>query len=193
MTGSRIAVAVALAVGTFGLCAPASSVAAGNQRAWSYHVATATGSVAWRYSAANGGGLDSVIFHGTAGGASGALHGRATYTDQTWQGCGPITRTKTRSFRQPSFSVQGTNVVVTLRVPLPNPSYCGGARASAVTNPLRGMVFSQTIPLARFNCLTMSLRLAGRAMIPQTAITGMLVYQITVVIKRPPPTIAVSL
>jgi hypothetical protein len=148
--------------------------------------------VALQYSGASAGGIASVAFQSRALGTSNVLRGRARYTARIWGGCGPVTHARTQSFRAPNFSVQGASVVVTWQPTLPNPSYCGAASASAVTQQFQGRAFTQTIPLASFTCLRMSLQLFGSATIPAAGAIGRLTWRVTVTLKRPAPAITVS-
>ncbi len=190
MTRFRLAVAVALVA----LGAPTAASAATGSPAWPYHVVSATGSVAWQYAGPSGRGLDAVTFQGRIRRANGMLHGRATYTDQNSQGCGPVRHTRTKNFPRPTFSVQGAYVVVSWNVPLPNDSYCNGATSSSIANQVPAWgVFSERLPLSRFACFADSLKLGGQETISQAGTTGTLVYQGTVILARPPGPITVSL
>jgi hypothetical protein len=181
MSGRRLSVAVV--VGLVGLTAPAGAAAAANSP-WSYFVTSASGSAAWHYSGPNGGGLDSVTFQARPRRLSSLLRGSATYTDKSTEGCGPVTKTKRQNYSAPSFSVQGNQVEVTWRFPLPSRSYCDGAAASNMAQQLQGSLLFAKVPLSRFNCNTLSVVLAGAARLSQGGITGTLSYQATVVLQR---------
>jgi hypothetical protein len=84
----------------------------------------------------------------------------------------------------PSFSVQGSYVVVTWKFPLPKQSYCSGASADSVASLVPVGAFSQKIPLSRFTCPAVSLRLVGEAKLPQGRTPGTLTYQATIVLTR---------
>jgi hypothetical protein len=45
-------------------------------------------------------------------------------------------------------------------------------------------VFSQKVPLSRFTCPAVSLRLVGEATVPQGTTPGTLTYQATIVLTR---------
>jgi hypothetical protein len=182
MIGRRLPVAVA--VGLIGLGAPAGAAAAGQTAAWPYVVSSASGSAVWQYSGPNGGGVDSVGFKGRAHRAHKVLRVTTTYVDRTSQGCGPLRHIKTRNYRAPSFSIQGASVVVTWRFPLPKPAYCLGASASSVSQLLPVGAFSQRVPLSRFTCSAVSLKLVGEASLPQGGTSGTLTFQATIVLKR---------
>src|SRR5437588_1781210 len=112
---------LAVAVGLIGLGVPAGAATAA-QTAWPYVVSSAHGSAVWRYSAAGGGGVDAVRFRGSVRRALGALRVKATYVEQSARGCAPLRHVTTHNYRMPSFSVQGSYVVVTWRFPLPKQS-----------------------------------------------------------------------
>lgn len=169
---------VAVAVGLIGLGAPAGAAAA--SQSWPYVVSSAHGSSVWHY----GGGVDAVSFRGSVRRTLGVLRVKAKYVNQSWQGCGRIRRVKTRNYRMPSFSVQGSYVVVTWRFPLPKQSQCVGASADSVASALPSGVFSQKVPLSRFTCPAVSLRLVGEATVPQGTTPGTLTYQATIVLTR---------
>lgn len=179
MTGFRLAFAVA--VGLVGLSATTGVAAASSTGGWSYVLSSATGSVAWQYSGPSGSGNESMTFRGRA--RRGTLHGQATYVDQNTRGCGPVTHTRIANFRRPSFSVEGAYVVVTWSLPLPHQSYCNDPVATSAAQPQVTLI-SQTIPLSRFTCAAVSLRLVGEATIPEGRATGTLNYQTTVVLRR---------
>jgi hypothetical protein len=111
------------------------------------------------------------------------LHGQATYLDQNTRGCGPVTYTRIQNFGRPSFAVQGSYVVVRWNLPLPNQSACNGAAASSVAQPL-GRVVSEKLPISRFTCPAVSLRLSGATTLSQGGTTGTLDYQTTIVLTR---------
>jgi hypothetical protein len=117
----------------------------------------------------------------------------ATYTNQNSRGCGPVTRTKIRIYRSPSFSVQGGYVVVTWSLPLPKQSYCRDAGVSAVARQVQGTLFSEKLPLARFTCATVALELDGQAKLSQAGTTGTLVYQASMTLTRTGGAITISL
>ena len=181
MTGRRLSSAVV--AGLVGLSAPGSAAAATNSP-WSYFVTSARGSAAWRYSGPNEAGLDSVTFQARPRGVSRLLRGSATYSDTSSHGCGPVTMTRRQNYSAPSFSVQGNQVQVTWRFPLPSRSYCDGAAASNMAQQLQGSLLFAKVPLSRFNCNTLSVVLAGQARLSQGGITGTLSYRATVVLQR---------
>ena len=179
----RFRIAFAVALGLVGLSVPASASAASTSGGWSYVVRSANGTVAWQYSGPGGSGADSVTFNGGPRRTTGMLHGRATYVDQNTRGCGPIRQTRIQNFGRPSFAVEGRYVVVTWSLPLPNQSFCDGAVASSIAQSL-GRVVSQKIPLSRFTCPSVSLRLSGATSLSEGGTTGTLGYQTTVVLTR---------
>jgi len=187
MTGCRLSIAIA--VGLFGLSAPAGAAAASNTAALPYVVTSVNGSATWQYSGPRGAGMDSVTFQGlarrvrTAAGLSSVLRGRTTYRQQGPRGCGPMSQTRSQNFQIPRFSVQQPFVVVRWRFPLPNLSQCYGARGTRVAHLLQGLLSAKD-PLSRFTCNRVALQLRGRARMPMGSTTYTLTYKATVIMTR---------
>lgn len=172
---------LAVAVGLTGLGVPAGASAAAG---WPYVVSGASGSAVWHYNGLGGGGTDAVNFRAHVRRALGVLRVRASYADQNARGCGSLRRIRTRNYQMPTFSVQGSYVVVTWRFPLPKKSYCDGVGAASVAQLIPAGAFSQKVPLSRFNCPSVSLRLVGDASLPQGATPGTLTYHATLTLTR---------
>lgn len=172
----------AVAVGLVVLSAPAGAAAAGPT--WPYVVQSASGSAVWRYIDAGGGGVDSVSFRGHVRSASGLLHLTTTYMGRNSQGCGPRSKVTSWTGQAPSFSLDGSYVVVTWRFPLPKLSYCHGPGAGGAAALLQVGRFSQKLPLSRFTCPAVSLKLIGQASVPLGRTFGTLSYQTTIVLTR---------
>jgi hypothetical protein len=143
----------------------------------------------WQYSGPAGSGVDKVNFKGRVrrgapmASASSVLHGRATYTSQNSQGCGPVTSTRTQFYRGPRFSIQGSFVFASWNFPLPNQSYCSDPIGSKGLRMLQGMML-QKLPASEFTCARMTLSLGGQSQLTQGGTTGRLTYHATVIIKR---------
>ena len=175
-----VALAVGLA-GLAGLAAPAA--AAGQTSAWRYAVTGASGSAVWHYNASDGGGVDAVSFRGQVLRPAGLLRVTSTYVNRNRAGCRSLPRVRTRNYPSPGFSVQGAYVVVTWRLPLPKRS-CPAAARGSVAQLLPARAFSEKVPVSRFSCPAVSLKLVGEARIPQGRTTGTLTYRLTILLRR---------